>query len=340
MTTTVKIPATVAEMEPGPRPADIEHDELLRIYGLMQFARAFELEVVDGAGKQLVPGTTHPGIAQEGSKVGAILGLRTGDQVLATYRGHVEALALGCDPVAVMAEIMARATGLSKGKGGSMHLCDPSHGLVMTNAIVAGHLPIAGGVALACQRRGLGQVTLAMFGDGASCEGEFFETLNMSKLWNVPLVLVCENNGWAITVPTHMSQATPDIADRARAFAIPADIVDGNDVLAVRAAVASACDRARQGGGPQFIEAKTVRWERHSAFTAHGDREAMRAAWRDVDPIKRYEKQLVAWDVATDSELGDIAAEQQARAAEVREAAAEAPWPAPGASSDDIYARP
>ena len=149
----------------------------------------------------------------------------------------------------------------------------------MTNAIVAGHIPIAGGVALR-KHRDTGQVVACFFGDGASCEGEFFETLNMAQLWQVPLVLVCENNGWAISVPTALSQATPDVADRARGFGMPASVVDGNDVIAVRDAVAAGVDRARAGGGPTFVECKTVRWERHSALSAGADPVEGRRAWQ------------------------------------------------------------
>ena len=144
----------------------------------------------------------------------------------------------------MMAELMGRATGVCKGKGGSMHLSEPSVGLISTNAIVAGHIPMAGGAALSCQFRKTEQVVLCFFGDGASCEGEFFEAMNMAMLWKVPLVFICENNGIAISVPTSKSQATPDIADRARGFGMPAAIVDGNDVLAVRDAVAEGVERA------------------------------------------------------------------------------------------------
>ena len=146
-----------------------------------------------------------------------------------------------------MAELMGRATGVCKGKGGSMHLSEPAVGLVSTNAIVAGHIPMAGGAALSCAFRGTGQVVLCFFGDGASCEGEFFETMNMAMLWQVPLVFICENNGVAISVPDVEEPGDADIADRARGFGMPAAIVDGNDVLAVREAVAAGVERARAG---------------------------------------------------------------------------------------------
>jgi pyruvate dehydrogenase E1 component alpha subunit len=332
------LPLPVSDAAPGERPADLPNEELLALYRTMVRIRAFEEQVIDAYNARLVPGSTHPCIGQEASKVGTISALGPTDLVLATYRGHGEGIALGMDPVAIMAELMARSTGVCKGKGGSMHLSDPAKGLVMTNAIVAAHIPIAGGVALSCKRRGTGQVVACLFGDGAACEGEFFETLNMAQLWEVPLVLVCENNGWAISVPTSASHATPDIADRARGFGMHATVVDGNDVLAVRTAVGQAVDRARSGMGPAFVEAKTVRWERHSALSAGADPEEGRRAWQRVDPIARLRKSLVAWAVGTQAALDEIDRDAAAEARECRSLAEQAPFPDPASVFDDVYA--
>jgi pyruvate dehydrogenase E1 component alpha subunit len=301
--------------------------------------RAFEEEVIDAFAKGLVPGSTHPCIGAEGIKAGALSTLRPDDLVFATYRGHGEALIKGVDPVAMMAEVMGRASGVCKGKGGSMHLSEPSVGLISTNAIVAGHIPMAGGAALSCRVRQTGQVVLCFFGDGASCEGEFFEAMNMAMLWKVPLVFVCENNGIAISVPTSKSQATPDIADRARGFGMPAAIVDGNDVLAVRDAVAAGVARARAGDGPTFVECKTVRWERHSAFSAGGtDLAEQRLAWQRVDPIPRFRQALVAWELATEAELDDLDAGIRTETRAIREEAERAPFPAADSIYEDIFA--
>jgi pyruvate dehydrogenase E1 component alpha subunit len=238
-----------------------------------------------------------------------------------------------------MAELMGRASGVCKGKGGSMHLSEPAVGLISTNAIVAGHIPMAGGAALSCAFRGTGQVVLCFFGDGASCEGEFFETLNMAMLWRVPLVFICENNGVAISVPTSKSQATPDIADRARGFGMPAAIVDGNDVLAVQRAIADAVDRARSGGGPSFVECKTVRWERHSAFSAGGtDQEEQRRRWQRVDPLPRFRRALVGWGVAEDAGLDRVDEDARSEMAGVRAVAEAAPVPGPDSVFEDLFA--
>jgi pyruvate dehydrogenase E1 component alpha subunit len=332
------IPIPVEEAQPGERPADVNDERLVDFYRDMVRVRAFEDEVVDAFSKGLIPGSTHPCIGQEAIKAGAIAAIDESDLVLATYRGHGEALLKRVDPVAIMAELMGRATGICKGKGGSMHLSDPSTGLISTNAIVAGHIPMAGGAALSCRFRRTDQVVLCFFGDGAACEGEFFETLNMAMLWRVPLVFICENNGVAISVPTSKSQATPDIADRARGFGMPAAIVDGNDVLAVLGAVRDGVGRARAGDGPTFIECKTVRWERHSAFSAGGDQSEQRRRWQRVDPIPRYRKALLAWDVADPPTLDTIESEAREEMARVRAEAEAAPSPAPESVYEDIYA--
>jgi pyruvate dehydrogenase E1 component alpha subunit len=269
-------------------------NDLVNLYRKMVLIRTFEERAVELFGKGLITGSTHPCIAQEATSVGVCAALRPDDLVLATYRGHGVALAKGSDPGEVLAELLTRETGCCKGRGGSMHLCDVPKGFIGTNAIVAAHIPIAGGAALSAKLRKTGEVVACFFGDGASCEGEFFETLNMASLWKVPLVLVCENNGYAISVPTRLSQSTPDIADRAKGFGIPGVVVDGNDVLAVREAVAEAAARARDGNGPSLLECKTIRWERHSGFSAgryDDPEEAQR--WKNVDPIPRFRSLLL-----------------------------------------------
>jgi pyruvate dehydrogenase E1 component alpha subunit len=313
-------------------------DSLLDLYKQMVMIRAFEESAIELFSKGLITGSTHPCIGQEAIAVGVCSALEPTDLVLATYRGHGAAIAKGCDPGSLMAELLTRTTGCCKGRGGSMHLCDKSKGFLGTNAIVAAHIPIAGGVALSCKLRKTGQVVVCFFGDGASCEGEFFETLNMSALWKVPLLFVCENNGYAISVPTSLSQATPDIADRARGFGIPAVSIDGNDVLEVRAKTAEAVAYARQGNGPFLIECKTVRWERHSAFSAgryENPEEAQR--WKKVDPIPRFARQLLEMG-ATVEQLEALQAESQAAIREAVKFATGSPLPPPESVYEGIFA--
>jgi acetoin:2,6-dichlorophenolindophenol oxidoreductase subunit alpha len=310
----------------------------LALYRQMLVIRKFEEAAVELFSKGLITGSTHPCIGQEAIAVGACSALHKSDLALATYRGHGVALAKGCDPKPLMAELLTRETGCCKGRGGSMHVCDLANGLLGTNAIVAGHIPIAGGVALASKLRHTNQVTACFFGDGAACEGEFFETMNMASLWKLPLLMLCENNGWAISVPVSQSQSTPDIADRARGFGMPGMVVDGNDVMAVREAVLEAAAGARAGRGPVLIECKTVRWERHSAFSsgkyANPD-EAQR--WRKVDPIPRFAEQLARWGL----EPGALARENAAAAGMVQEAidfAVNSPHPKAESVYHGIYA--
>jgi TPP-dependent pyruvate/acetoin dehydrogenase alpha subunit len=311
---------------------------LLEWYEQMHAIRAFEEAAVELFGKGLITGSTHPSIAQEAISVGACAALRPNDLVLATYRGHGVCIAKGADPKTLMAELLGRATGCSKGKGGSMHLVDVAHGILGTNAIVAAHIPIAGGVALASKLRKSGQVTLCFFGDGASCEGEFFETLNMSALWKVPLVLICENNGYAISVDTSKSQSTPDIADRAKGFGMANAIVDGNDPVAVYEQVSRAVQRAREDQGPTLIECKTVRWERHSGFSAgrYEDPEAAQR-WRKVDPIPRFRKTLQELG-ATEEQLETCAERARTKIREAVDFAQTSPVPNEQSILEGIFA--
>ena len=308
-------------------------EQSLEYFHRMVMIRIFEQRALELFGQGLITGSTHLCIAQEATPLGVCAALRPDDLVLATYRGHGIALAKGSDPKHIMAELLTRTTGCCQGRGGSMHICDVKNGFLGTNAIVAAHIPIAGGVALSAKLRKTGQVVVCFFGDGASCEGEFYETLNMAALWKVPLVLICENNGFAISVPTKLSQSTPDVADRARGFGIPGITVDGNDLFAVRDATAAAVRRAREGDGPTLIEAKTIRWERHSAFAAGkyaSPEEAQR--WKTVDPLPRFRNELLSMG-ATE----EILEAQEAAARQVIEEAVEFAKNSPMPGLDTLY---
>lgn len=263
--------------------------------------RRFEEHVVDSFRKGLFTGSTHPGIAQEATAVGAGAALEKTDPVFATYRGHGHAIARGLELNSLMAEILCKETGCCGGMGGSMHLADVTKDFWGTNAIVAAHIPIAGGMALSSKLKKNGKVTAVFFGDGASCEGVFYETLNMAVLWQLPMVFVCENNGFAISVPTSKAIPIENISQRAAGFGLPGVTVDGNDPLAVYGAMRTAVDRARSGQGPTLLECKTTRWERHSAISGgkyESEEEAKK--WMRVDPIPRFEKVLEAQGLSRD----------------------------------------
>jgi acetoin:2,6-dichlorophenolindophenol oxidoreductase subunit alpha len=321
-----------------PIATEVSVQRLLAWYCQMVTIRLFDESAIALFGKGLITGSTHLSIGQEAISVGACAALEPGDIVLATYRGHGAAIAKGSDPKRLMAELLTRVTGCCKGRGGSMHLCDKEKGFIGTNAIVAAHIPLAGGAALAAKLRGTKQVVLCFFGDGATCEGEFFETLNMASLWQIPLIMVCENNGYAISVPIKHSQCTPDIADRAQGFGMPGVIVDGNDVLAVRQATAEAIVRARHGHGPTLIECKTVRWERHSAFSSGKyDNPEEAQKWKTVDPIPRLRERLLA-EGASPEQINDQETAARDIVQEAIQFATESPAPGPESVYEGIFA--
>ena len=303
----------------------------------MWLIRHFEEAAIRLYGEGRFRGSTHPYISQEATAVGACLALGTADQVLATYRGHGAAIARGCDVNGLMAELLGKATGVCKGKGGSMHMSQPGAGFLGCNAIVSAQIPIAGGVALAAQLDGTDTVTVVFFGDGASCEGPFYETLNMATLWKLPLVLVCENNEYAISTHVSESVSVPRIADRAAGFGLPGETVDGCDVDAVHETVAEAVARARGGAGPTLIEAKTVRWTRHSAVAAGGaGKHAER--WKETDPIPRFQKLLVTEGLLTDTAAAGVGDEAKAAIDGAVAFALESPYPELSQLTEDVFA--
>ena len=318
-------------------PTDIALDTLLDWYEQMCTIRYFEEHAISSFRKGLFTGSTHPCICQEAIAVGGAAALEPTDQVFATYRGHGHALAKGLEAGSMMAELLCKSTGCCGGRGGSMHLCDVEKDFWGTNAIVAAHIPIAGGMALSNKLRKNGRVTAVYFGDGATCEGAFFETLNMATLWKVPLVLVCENNGFAISVPTELAIPIPDIAQRAEGFGLPGCVVDGNDPIAVYHAMRKAVNHARTGQGPTLVECKTVRWERHSAISAgkyENEEEAMK--WKKADPIPRFE--IALREQGADDQALD-ARKQQARtvADDALEFAINSEPPSPESVADCVF---
>ena len=309
--------------------------DLLRQMWLIRF---FEEQAMRLYREGYFRGSTHPYIAQEATAVGVCAALNPDDLVLATYRGHGASIAKGSEPTRMFAELLGRATGMCKGKGGSMHLADIERGFVGSNAIVGAHIPIAGGVAMAQQLDGSGKVTVCFFGDGASCQGIFYETCNMAQLWKLPLVLVVENNGFAIS--THVSDAicVEDISTRAKGFEMPGVTVDGNDLYAVHKAAGEAIARARRGEGPTLLEAKTVRWTRHSAVSGGGYGGAEGERWREVDPIPRFRQALIERDILGSAEADQIEAAARLEIDAAVTFAIDSPEPTAASLYEDIFA--
>ncbi|MDB5708558.1 MAG: Thiamine pyrophosphate-dependent dehydrogenase, component alpha subunit [Sphingomonas bacterium] len=240
----------------------------------------------------------HLSIGQEGAIVGACMALRDDDYVTGTHRSHGHPIGKGADILPLMAEIFGKRTGICKGLGGSMHLTDTSKGLICESAIVGGGFPLATGAGLSIQVRKTDQVSLCFFGDGATNEGTFHESLNIASVWKLPVIYFCENNGYAVTTSVAMSHGQPDIAKRADGYGMPGIVVDGQDIEAVHAVTQEAVDRARTGGGPTLIEAKTYRFDEHSnrlAIPIKYREEEEVAHWRGTrDPIALYRDVLLA----------------------------------------------
>lgn len=268
---------------------------LLDAYDLMLEIRFFEEAIERLFLEGRIMGTAHTCIGQEAVAVGVAAALAPQDAMTTTHRGHGHFLARGADPGRALAELFGRATGYSQGRGGSQMMMDPSIGFYGANGITGGSIPFAAGLALDAQMRGSGRVTACFFGDGASNQGTFHETLNLAALWKLPVLFIAENNGYAMSTPTASGLANPRLADRAKAYAMPGVTVDGNDFAAVRDAAAALAAAARNGEGPALIECVTYRMSGHS----RGDPRVYRtreeeAAAQQNDPILRVERQLLA----------------------------------------------
>lgn len=317
-------------------------DESLALYRAMTLVRQFEERCLALSRRGLLAGSIHLCIGQEAVAVGAAAALRPGDLTVATYRGHGHVLARGVDPYRALAEVLGRATGLCKGKGGSMHLTDVTHGVLPPNSIVGAGLPIATGTALAQLRRGAGAVTLCAFGEGTLNQGAAHEALNLAAIWALPVVFLCENNGYAEMTPAYETIRGDSFGARVAAYGIPTATVDGMDVGAVADAVAEAVARARAGGGPGYVEAATYRFMGHyQGDPGTGYRLAEEVErWRARDPIpllrRRLEEQE-GQDAGLAAMLDAIEAETAALLDRCEERALSDPPPAPSSLEEDLY---
>jgi len=313
-------------------------DEVLGALRRMHRIRRFEETAEDSYIRGLSYGTMHLSIGQEATAVGACMPLSDADWITSTHRGHGHCIAKGAELGPMFAEFLGREGGYCKGRGGSMHIAEPAKGNLGANGIVGGGLPIAVGAALSAKKRRTGAVALAFFGDGANNAGVFHEALNIASIWKLPVVFVCENNQYAMSMAMTRSTAVANVADRASAYAIPGVIVDGNSFADVAEASFQATERARAGEGPTLIEAKTYRTRGHS----RSDRNRYRAreeieAWKARDPIARLEAEIVALGLATEPRVAAIAAEVEKEMAEAVAAASASPWPAVADVARDVY---
>jgi len=308
------------------------------VYRGLLLIRRFEERVEDLFAKGRIHGTCHLCIGQEAVAVGVCRSLAPGDQVVSCHRGHGHLLAVGGDPARLFAELMGRESGYCHGRGGSQHISAPEIGFLGTNGITGGGIPIATGAGLSAQARKTDGVVVCFFGDGATNQGTFHESLNMASLWRLPVVYVCENNGYAMSMPVTRSVAGGDVLDRAKAYALRAERVDGMDVEAVAHVASRALAHARAGDGPCFIEAMTYRFCGHSK----SDRLVYRtrqeeAQWKARDPVDVTRERLLKEGLS--SEVTRVEEEVDALLAAAENRAADAPACDPATAREGVYAR-
>jgi 2-oxoisovalerate dehydrogenase E1 component len=312
---------------------------LLDVYRTMVTIRLFEEAVLDLRNDDQVAGSVHPACGQEAIPAAAVAQIEDGDRVVATYRGHGWAIACGIPLDRLLAEICGRATGVNGGRGGSPYLSAPEHGFVGENSIVGAGLPIAAGVALAAQVRGTDRVTLVSFGDGATNQGAAHEGLVFAAARSLPVVFVCENNGWSEMTPISATTRVERLAERAAGYGMPGATIDGNDAEAVAAAVDEAISRARAGEGPTFLECRTTRLRGHyNADIEHYRPQADRDAAREADPIPTARRTLLDHELAVEDELAVLEAEAADAVAAARRSALAAPFPDPATAREHVVA--
>jgi TPP-dependent pyruvate/acetoin dehydrogenase alpha subunit len=316
-------------------------DEQVRLgmYRMMQEARLFEKRAQDLFLEGLIKGTSHLALGQEAVAAGFAAALRPDDLVYCTYRGHVHTLLRGAPMGALMAELMGRANGICGGKGGSMHLTDVAHGAMGSYAIVGAHMPIAAGAAWAAQERETGQVVVCFFGDGTTNIGAFHEALNLAVVWRLPVVYVCENNLYMeYTAIGDVTAVANPAADRASAYGLESVVVDGNDVDVVYETATRLVERAREGGGPALVEAKTYRHGGHSrADPAKYRPDDEVEAWLARDPIPAHRDRLLASGVEPEV-IDRVEREALELVDRATEEAKAGPYPEPEALGTELWA--
>ena len=312
--------------------------ELLKLYEQMVVSREFEESCAEQYTKGHITGFLHLYSGQEAVAVGATAGLHSEDYILSAYREHAQAIVRGAEPRRVMAELFGKATGICKGKGGSMHLFDPSVNFMGGYAIVGGQFPIAVGLAFAARYRGDDRIAACFFGDGAVNQGTFHESLNWARLWELPVLFICENNFYGIGTEVHRSSAIPDIHKRTCGYDIPSEKVDGMDVIAVYQAVKHAAEWVREHSRPYLIEAITYRFRGHSmADPAKYRSVAEHDVWKARDPLPAFARRLLAEGLATDEQLADILTKARAVVEEAVQFAETSPWPEDEEVYHDIF---
>jgi TPP-dependent pyruvate/acetoin dehydrogenase alpha subunit len=318
---------------------ELDKEVLLSLYRTMLTIRRFEERVSKEFHEGAIVGFVHSYVGQEAVAAGVIANLKRSDRIVSNHRGHGHCIAKGADLNGMMAEIYGKSTGYCKGKGGSMHIADFSIGMLGANGIVGAGLPIAAGAALAAQLEGKDRVAAVFFGDGASQEGEFHETLNLASIWKLPLVFVCENNFYGVNTPAQYAMGVADIARRALSYDMPGMVLDGNDVVAVYTAAHDAVARARAGNGPSLLECKTYRWHSHFEANSIPDLRPVEEieAWKDKCPLANFELKLLEQGVLTMREVEIYNQQVQMQVDDAVDFAVRSPLPDPESALEDVF---
>lgn len=310
----------------------------LEFYRRMVRIRRFESHAEECHAKGEIPGSLHTATGQEAEIVGACMALRTDDYMVGNHRSHGHPIAKGAAVNPLMAELFGRSTGVCGGKGGSMHLSDFAVGSLGETSIVGSGVPVAAGAGLGAKLKGTDQVSLCFFGDGATNEGAFHEGMNLAAVWQLPVIFLCENNGYGVSTPASEVVSVKDIAERGAAYSMRSEIVDGQDVDAVYAVVSEAVGRARAGDGPTLVEAKTYRFAEHAANMGRIllDRGEELEEWLARDPITLFRTKLLDEGVE-DSDLKAIEDEVENEIIAALEFARTSPYPEPAAAFEDVF---
>ena len=319
---------------------DYSKKQLLSFYETMYKMRRFEEEVFEFYKKGMMPGLAHLYLGEEAVATGVCAALKEDDYIGSTHRGHGHLVGRGADIDKMMAEILGKETGYSKGKGGSMHIMAMDKGILGANGIVGGEIPIATGAAYSAKYRGTDQVAISFFGDSASNEGTFHESINMAAAWNLPIVFVIENNLYGISVDIRDVTNTVDLADRAIGYGIPGVVVDGMDVIAVHQAAEEAVKRARSGNGPTLIECKTYRWQGHHVGDPATYRERRdvneKEMWMDRCPLKSF-RALMLDQKISEKEIVELEGKIEEAVQASVTFANDSPYPDPSEAYTDIF---
>jgi pyruvate dehydrogenase E1 component alpha subunit len=313
-------------------------EQYLYWYESMMLQRKFEEKAGQLYGQQKIRGFCHLYIGQEACSSGAVSALEKGDKYITSYRDHGQPLALGTSPNAIMAELFGKATGTTKGKGGSMHIFDKEVGFVGGHGIVGAQIPVGAGIGFAEKYKGTKNLCICYMGDGAVRQGAFHETFNMAMTWKIPVIFVVENNGYAMGTSVARSSNVKDLYTLAEAYDLPAEPVDAMDVEAVHEAVSRAAVRARKGDGPTYLEFKTYRYRGHSMSDPQKYRTKEEVAeWKSRDPIEMTKDRILKGKIANEEELDAIDAKIKDQVSESVKFAEESPFPTAEDAFKDIY---